>query len=125
MPAAAAASRDPTAIRILQALESIEAHIAELAAGQRWAGAEWIPDDEAARRLGSTTGTLKWWRGRGRPALRFTRVGRVVMYAAADVAALLLSQARTCTAQDAPPDPTPAAVPGRRGPRRARGAVTS
>jgi len=85
--------------QLLAAIARLEDHVTAL----RWHGETWIPDTEAARRLGSTTRTLGMWRMVGAPAMRYSKVGRTVMYLAEDVEAVLRARMRVSTADTGKP----------------------
>lgn len=90
---------------LVERAERLFARLGELTeelAAQQWRDAIWIPDYEAARRLGVETQTLAIWRMKGIYGLRFSKPGRRPMYLAEDVEALLRSRIQVSTAEELP-----------------------
>jgi hypothetical protein len=87
-----------SADRSAEILERI-ADLRELIDAKQWDGADWIPDTEAARRLGTSVGTLANDRVTGELGLVWSKPKRRVMYSAASVAEVLRRGAATSTAE--------------------------
>jgi hypothetical protein len=98
-PAALTSQRDDPDDRAKQILERL-AELRELLEAKSWENAEWFPDTEAARRLGTSTQTLANDRVSGQLGLVWSKPIRRVMYKASSVAELLSRGQCTSTAED-------------------------